>query len=60
MIKNYTEFILLLEAQQTLKLNVPKDVKMLHKLFKKNIYNYCKKKNKKLLKIMKNIQCVFL
>ena len=36
MIKNYTEFILLLEAQQTLKLNVPKDVKMLHKLFKKN------------------------
>jgi tRNA nucleotidyltransferase/poly(A) polymerase len=31
-----SQFILLLEAQQNLKLNVPKDVKDLHKLFKKN------------------------
>jgi tRNA nucleotidyltransferase/poly(A) polymerase len=31
-----SQFILLLEAQQNLKLNVPKDVKNLHKLFKKN------------------------
>ena len=36
MIKTYSQFSLLLEAQQTLKLNVPKDVKMLYKLFKKN------------------------
>ena len=31
-----SQFILLLEAKQSLKLNVPKDVKDLHKLFKKN------------------------
>ena len=31
-----SQFILLLEAQQSLNLNVPKDVKDLHKLFKKN------------------------
>jgi tRNA nucleotidyltransferase/poly(A) polymerase len=36
MIKTYSHFSLLLEAQQNLKLNVPKDVKTLHKLFKKN------------------------
>lgn len=36
MIKPMSQFILLLEAQQNLKLNVPKDVKNLHKLFKKN------------------------
>jgi len=36
MIKPMSQFILLLEAQQNLKLNVPKDVKDLHKLFKKN------------------------
>jgi tRNA nucleotidyltransferase/poly(A) polymerase len=36
MIKPMSQFILLLEAQQSLNLNVPKDVKDLHKLFKKN------------------------
>ena len=36
MLKPYDQFILLLEAKQTLKLGVPKDVKDLHKLFKKN------------------------
>ena len=36
MLKPYDQFILLLEAKQTLKLSVPKDVKDLHKLFKKN------------------------
>lgn len=36
MIKPMSQFVLLLEAQQNLKLNVPKDVKDLHKLFKKN------------------------
>ena len=36
MLKPYKQFILLLEAKQTLKLTVPKDVKDLHKLFKKN------------------------
>ena len=36
MIKPMSQFILLLEAQQSLELNVPKDVKDLHKLFKKN------------------------
>ena len=36
MLKPYEQFILLLEAKQTLKLGVPKDVKDLHKLFKKN------------------------
>lgn len=35
-IKLYGEFSLIKEAQQSLKLNVPKDVKDLHKLFKKN------------------------
>ena len=36
MLKPYNQFILLLEAKQTLKLSVPRDVKDLHKLFKKN------------------------
>lgn len=36
MLKPYKQFILLLEAKQTLKLTVPRDVKDLHKLFKKN------------------------
>ena len=36
MLKPYEQFILLLEAKQTLKLTVPRDVKDLHKLFKKN------------------------
>tara|TARA_Y100000114_G_C11747458_1_gene322405 strand:- start:811 stop:1962 length:1152 start_codon:yes stop_codon:yes gene_type:complete len=36
MLKPYNQFILLLEAKQTLKLTVPRDVKDLHKLFKKN------------------------
>lgn len=35
MIKSYTQFSLLLEAQQSLKLNVPRDVTDLHKLFKR-------------------------
>lgn len=35
-IKPINEFMNILEAQQNLKLNVPKDVKDLHKLFKKN------------------------
>tara|TARA_B100001093_G_scaffold418654_1_gene409958 strand:- start:5508 stop:6665 length:1158 start_codon:yes stop_codon:yes gene_type:complete len=35
-LKPYKEFSLILEAQQKLKLNVPKDVKALHALFKKN------------------------
>lgn len=35
-IKNFIQYHLILEAQQSLKLNVPKDVKDLHKLFKKN------------------------
>ena len=34
-IKPLNEFVNILEAQQNLKLNVPKDVKDLHKLFKK-------------------------
>ena len=36
MIKSYTQYALLLEAQQRLKMNIPKDVIDLHKLFKKN------------------------
>jgi len=36
MIRPMNEYILILEAQQKLILNVPKDVKDLHKLFKKN------------------------
>ncbi len=36
MIKPMTDFVLLLEAQQKLRLNIPRDVKDLHKLFKKN------------------------
>ncbi len=36
MINSYTQYTLLLEAQQRLKMNVPKDVIDLHKLFKKN------------------------
>ena len=36
MIKPMSQFILLLEAQQSLELNIPRDVKDLHKLFKKN------------------------
>lgn len=36
MIRPMSQFVLILEAQQSLKLNVPKDVKDLHKLFKKN------------------------
>jgi tRNA nucleotidyltransferase/poly(A) polymerase len=36
MIKPMSQFILLLEAQQSLNLYVPRDVKDLHKLFKKN------------------------
>ena len=36
LIKLYEEFSLIKEAQQKLKLNVPKDVKKLHALFKKN------------------------
>ena len=36
MIESYTNYTLLLEAQQRLKMNVPKDVIDLHKLFKKN------------------------
>ena len=35
-VKRFHEYNLILEAQQSLKLNVPKDVKDLHKLFKKN------------------------
>lgn len=36
MIESYSNYTLLLEAQQRLKMNVPKDVIDLHKLFKKN------------------------
>lgn len=36
MIESYSQYTLLLEAQQRLKMNVPKDVIDLHKLFKKN------------------------
>ena len=36
MLKSYIQFNLLLEAQQRLKLALPRDVKDLHKLFKKN------------------------
>lgn len=35
-IKTFIQYHLILEAQQSLKLHVPKDVKDLHKLFKKN------------------------
>ena len=36
MIRPMSQFVLLLEAQQNLRLNVPRDVKDLYKLFKKN------------------------
>ena len=36
MIRPMSQFVLILEAQQNLRLNVPRDVKDLHKLFKKN------------------------
>ena len=36
MIKSYAQFNLLLEAQQRLKLALPRDVKDLHSLFNKN------------------------
>ena len=36
MIQSYTQYNLLLEAQQRLKLVLPRDVKDLHKLFKEN------------------------